>query len=431
MKKIDIQHIRNKKENGVANNSSILKFFSASLIKLSIAIAIFLLIAATVFAVDVEINQGRFIVTNGFMAGIHAAGDFIDYDANDNTYFKAPGATNSIYFETPSETPRMTILGSNGNVGIGTTTPSQKLEVSGNVKATDFTCADCLSAADIGDGLGVNEIDESVIQRRVSGTCAAGNSVRVINQDGTVTCEADDVGGSGDGYSLDAADGSPTDVVYVDNAGNVGVGTSAPSSKLDVVGNVKATSFIGDGSQLTGVGGIPSGAILMFSNACPAGYTRLAALDNKFVMGGTTYGVAGGSNTHNHTAGLLTGPSHTHTFSDTVSSSTSTDGGHLHTVNSHSHTYSGWTGNCNHEMAQAQAGSGSWYFAGGGCGHYYEGTTSSASPGTNSAGSHSHSLSDNLASGTTSLAGASPVTGTTASASNVPEYITVVFCLKN
>jgi hypothetical protein len=44
----------------------------------------------------------------------------------------------------------------------------------------------------------------------------------------------DDVGGTGDGYSLDAADGSPTDVVYVDDTGNVGVGTTTPKCLLDI-----------------------------------------------------------------------------------------------------------------------------------------------------------------------------------------------------
>ena len=40
--------------------------------------------------------------------------------------------------------------------------------------------------------------------------------------------------GSPDGHSLDAADGSPTDVVYVANDGKVGIGTASPSYGLDV-----------------------------------------------------------------------------------------------------------------------------------------------------------------------------------------------------
>jgi collagen type VII alpha len=39
----------------------------------------------------------------------------------------------------------------------------------------------------------------------------------------------------------------------VTGEGNVGVGTSTPTQKLEVVGSVKATSFIGDGTQLTGI----------------------------------------------------------------------------------------------------------------------------------------------------------------------------------
>jgi len=40
----------------------------------------------------------------------------------------------------------------------------------------------------------------------------------------------------------------------IDSSGNVGIGTSSPSEALTVNGNVDATSFFGDGSQLSNIG---------------------------------------------------------------------------------------------------------------------------------------------------------------------------------
>jgi hypothetical protein len=49
--------------------------------------------------------------------------------------------------------------------------------------ALDLVCTNCVSGA---------EVNLSEIQKRVTGTCAAGNSIREIKSDGTVTCEPDD-----------------------------------------------------------------------------------------------------------------------------------------------------------------------------------------------------------------------------------------------
>ena len=70
--------------------------------------------------------------------------------------------------------------------------------------------------------------------------------------------DVDDVGGAGDGHSLDAADGDPIDAVYVDNNGNVGIGTTAPQGKLHVMGDIYAGNsdlyFTKSNHNHTGIG---------------------------------------------------------------------------------------------------------------------------------------------------------------------------------
>ena len=76
------------------------------------------------------------------------------------------------------------------------------------------------------------------------GNDAGGNIV--FNTSGGQVCINGDCqstwgGGSGSANSLDAADGNPTEVVYVDNAGLVGVGTTNPGEELDVVGDLRVS----------------------------------------------------------------------------------------------------------------------------------------------------------------------------------------------
>lgn len=48
-----------------------------------------------------------------------------------------------------------------------------------------------------GHSFGEIEIDYIQVQKRVTGTCSSGSSIRVINSQGQVTCETDDVGYEG------------------------------------------------------------------------------------------------------------------------------------------------------------------------------------------------------------------------------------------
>ena len=51
-------------------------------------------------------------------------------------------------------------------------------------------------------------------------------------------------------FALDAADGSPANAVYVDVNGNVGVGTTTPTSRLDVRGGPIVVENLGDQAEL-------------------------------------------------------------------------------------------------------------------------------------------------------------------------------------
>jgi hypothetical protein len=113
-----------------------------------------------------------------------------------------PSANLSIYAGLSSA---MTILASNRNVGIGTSSPSSKLVVAGRV---DFQ----------------NDF-------RLRGTDAAANQ-------GVVRFYVD----SSNKLFIDTAnDGS--NLFAIDSSGNVGIGTSSPSQKLDVNGNMIANAY--------------------------------------------------------------------------------------------------------------------------------------------------------------------------------------------
>ena len=114
-----------------------------------------------------------------------------------------------------------------------------------------------------------------------------------------------------------------TETMRITGAGNVGIGTAAPTNKLQVAGNVSANAFVGDGT-------IPVGGIIMWSGAIaaiPSGWALCNGqtangqvtpnLTDRFIMGaGGTYPVAntGGASSVTLTPAQM--PSHVHSFND-------------------------------------------------------------------------------------------------------------------
>ncbi len=256
---------------------------------------------------------------------------------------------------------------SDGNVGIGTTGPGYKLDVNGSANATqlciagvcqsswpsgggditDVTAGSGLTGGgttgavtlDIGAGTGITvavdsiAVDTAVIQNRVSGTCAAGSSIRVIAQNGTVTCEADDVGSgvggsgtinfvpkwtagttlgnsritddgttvtipgyvllgsgvadswfpySGDGWAYvsgdgivfrDNAAGGYAERMRIDGGGNVGIGATGVSAKLDVQGGGVIVGTIGTNSNTRTLTLLNSGSAQVNFGQYPGAWT--------------------------------------------------------------------------------------------------------------------------------------------------------------
>jgi hypothetical protein len=156
------------------------------------------------------------------------------------------------------EVKRFTI-GNDGNVAIGNITPTAKLHVAGDIRASGkiysggdavltsgsmVVSPNSIGSLEVIDGSLMNvDINTASIQSRVNSSCTAGSSIRAIAQDGTVTCEPDDSGASyiaGSGISI---------------TGNTISAAVATETDPTVPANIK------DGVAWSELSGIPAGFI--------------------------------------------------------------------------------------------------------------------------------------------------------------------------
>jgi hypothetical protein len=188
-----------------------------------------------------------------------------------------------------------------GNVGIGTTTPAEKLSVTGNllIAGSSSRFKGAYSNADSSDTLFQSTVaNGSTFLGAIPNGLGTMSQVRLYNSSdadnsgiGAFTASASSIGigaaKSGTGSFLPITLGtSGLERMRIDTAGNVGIGTTAPGSALEVAGQVKITGGTpGAGKVLTS-----DAAGLASWNTAPAGsVSGLTAASGTGTIDNTNY----------------------------------------------------------------------------------------------------------------------------------------------
>jgi hypothetical protein len=168
-----------------------------------------------------------------------------------------------------SDLERMRILGS-GNVGIGTQNPLQKLEVSnGTIRLSNDYQVEWGGSNDIifGNGsshylyLRTNNVDRMMINSSGNvgiGTASPNSRLHVYNTSANSEIDIQSVAGTGNHWGMyhNAADNSfriwgGSDYLTVSRTGYIGIGTAAPTQKLEVQGGYLKVSDTVGGADTT------------------------------------------------------------------------------------------------------------------------------------------------------------------------------------
>ncbi|MBN4062487.1 hypothetical protein JYU20_04740, partial [Bacteroidales bacterium AH-315-I05] len=149
----------------------------------------------------------------------------------------------------------------NGNVGIGTNSPARLLDVSGNAGLGNNLSA-LPTDAYIGISVAFNSRHGLYIRD-------SNNSIGDVSH-GALWIENVGLGGHTFYAADQSSDASP---FVIDNAGNVGIGTTGPGAKLEVAGQVKITGGTPTADEVLTTDATGLATWQPRENKCPTGFT--------------------------------------------------------------------------------------------------------------------------------------------------------------
>ena len=196
--------------------------------------------AAANGAYDLQVelmSNGSIIDTNTFDDVVVTDGVFdvrLDFDtAIDSGNFELriavrPGASAGAYTTLSPNTPLLPVPQAQVAALAG-----EAVSVSVDSIYSPSVVDGALIGADISDGsIGGVDVNSAEVQRRVSGTCADGSSIRAISATGTVTCQSASTGG----------------VTNIDTGGGISGGPITTTGSLSITPNGITSAMIQDGA---------------------------------------------------------------------------------------------------------------------------------------------------------------------------------------
>jgi trimeric autotransporter adhesin len=188
--------------------------------------------------------------------------------------------TISMFFDSAGDLTNSVMFQSNGNIGIGLTTPLYPLSIGG----TNSALATAITIPNLG---GYSTQDSAGGYRSL---------IFMDNSNPDIVHVRNNQRGAGGTVSLDSRTGGAPSVTILSN-GNVGIGTTTPAYKLDIAGSINIAGTIngnnpsGTGNAVQGTSNSPNGAGLVGTNSASSGSGGAGVQGN--ASAANTFGVAG------------------------------------------------------------------------------------------------------------------------------------------